>query len=89
MFSFLEKMGRITKNSVIDMSDSTWLTLRLVGVGILFLPSFSDLFDYFLPKFLADLLGVFISIFIAVLVNDWLFEERNLKRLLKVLRTRL
>jgi hypothetical protein len=68
------------------MSDSTWLTLRLVGVGILFLPTFCDLFDYFLPKLLADLIGVFISIVISLFVNDWLFHERNFKRLLKAFR---
>jgi len=69
------------------MSDPTWLTLRLVGVGILFLPTFCNLLAHFLPKTLADLLGVFISIVIALLVNDWLFEECNFKRLLKAFRT--
>jgi putative flippase GtrA len=68
------------------MSNSTWLTLRLVGVGILFLPTFCDLLDFFLPKVLADLIGVVISIVIALFVNDWLFQERNFKRLLKTFR---
>lgn len=80
-------MGIITKNSVMNMSDPTWLTLHLVGVGLLFLPTFCNLLNSFLPKLLADLISVFITIVIALFVNDWLFQERNLKRLVKALRT--
>jgi hypothetical protein len=70
-----------------NMSDPTWLTLRLVGVSILFLPTLCNLLNSFLPKLLADLISVFITIVIALFVNDWLFQERNLKRLVKALRT--